>query len=1075
MAKRLTLLLTVALLVVFTAGVVWGVKQDPRLTTPTSLKDGSESFDYLMSTASGVFLQGYCGETTILSPYDTCIGCTWYDYQHNSRIPRMVANDYQDIGSVHGRHYTFMHLDLAPGPDAKRYVNYTYWDETDGWTTLPAPTITAQGNYTGYTGLAVTRDSRAVVIYHATQPIYPNDDDQGVTISIEPSVPGAIDFAGAKYWYDIPDSAGTDFKGMWPAGAVDGLGQIHMIFYEGDTAAGWSWMAYVRCAERPDDKLMCQCPGADSATLDKETQYFDPIGTAETFDSSGVISGFVATSKVSNKVAIVYPSLAEAETDSTLYQLSNDCYYIESTNGGDDWFSDPALLKSRRNCSNYGVDDLLRVYGEITAVYDFNDNLHIFWHTHKYDQEAAEVDINDVALWHFSEGTIRICGGDSVYANKIHAANWEDATAGAWNRLISKIGCGVGIKEGDNKNHLYANWTQFDTNTYNDAGNLSQGDLYVSASTDAGMTWMIPVNFTSSTQDSCAVGECASDHWGSMAERVDDSLYFQWIYDRDAGGVVQDEGEPTNNPVLVYALAKEEIPLENKARIGWAPSDFISPYVHTPTEGRDTVTLSIENIGTATLSNIQLTETAGWMNVTPSNIASIAAGGCPVNVEVEVIGQGSEEFYVDSIHVTSNDQAGNNDFYVRLHVVMSDVYVRPDFVTLTNPTMWVNVSNLGNLGNQVDTAGYYLHQDANEPSLLYDASVLLAFTAPNTDSVVGRHIFNERYLLPESDLNVTDVSGIKTKIAVGEYAPTTPQAPLPWHHRWWYWTILTKDYIFYSESSTDNKEQYVTLRYIKLYYNDPPPWWPDITPPATVPVAYLGMGLDIDAPSDSGSWNHPGQDELRRLAYLRGYGGGANENYRMGIAQRDTCFWAPLPAGGTILACWPDPSTIPSVDQPFAMHILRNDSTVYPYGGYDDTDLYKWMSTPGDSIQRDTLGAIVPEDHNIVTTGRVIPAGSFPFADTARVAYAMVVSDEFDIDHMNSCIDMLKCGNANRDNAVTIADVVYLVSFLLKSGAEPFTFMSDADGNGLVAIADAVWLVNYLFRSGPPPKCSSDW
>lgn len=1073
MAKRLTLFLAVALLVLITVGMVWSAKQNPDLLKPDRPIIGDESFDYLITKAPTVFPTAFCGETTILSPYDTVIGCTWYDYQHNSRIPRMNANDYQTIGSHHGHHYSFMYQD-AWGTGSKRYVSVTYYDSVFGWEQIPAPTITAQGNRAGYCGMNIFMDSRGVPYYHTTEPVFPNTDDMGVAISIEPNIPGKLEFKDAAYWYDVPDSGGTGFVGMWPAADVDGDDQIHIVMNEGDTSPGPAWQGYVRCTEGPGvDSITCQSPGLPVYSIAKETQYFDPLNEVYVYDTSGVIGANLTCSRVSAKVAICYAALAETETDSSLYQVSNDVFYIESPNGGDNWFTHPDSMQMRRNCSNYKVEDKMRCYGEVTAVYDLEDTLHVYWYTHYYDQEANEIDINDIALWHFSEKTKRFCDGDTVFANKMHAVSWEDATAGAWNRLIAKITSGVGINEGNNENYLYVTWTQFDTAKWNDAGNQTQGDLYTTASTDAGMTWMVPVNITQSWVDSCAEGECANDHWGSMAERVDDYLHLQWIYDLDVGGSVQDEGQPTNSPVLVYDFDEDNIPLENKARIGWTPSDFIIPYVHCPTNGSVQKKLIIENIGTAALTNIVLTETAGWLSVSPNNIASITAGGCPVNVTLTITGQAAEEFYVDSIHVTSNDQAGNNDFYIRLHVVMSDVYVAEEDSTYGNPNMYVGVSNVGNLGNQVDTAGYYLHQDVGEPSYLYDGSVLLGFTAGNGDSLVARWIFNEHYLLPERDVAYDSIHTLKTKIIDAEFNPTTPQAPLPWHHRWWYWTIRTKDYIFYSESSTDNKEQYFSLRYIKMYYNPPPPWWPDITVPASITPHYLGMGLDIDCPSDSGSDNYPGSDESRRMAFIRGYGGGTYENYRMGIAQRDTCFWTAGPVG-PVYCCWPDPNTVVK-DIPFAMHVLRNDSVVYPYGGYDDTDCYKWMSLPGDSIQPDTLGDTPETDYNIITTGRVIPAGSFPPSDTHEVAYALVVTDRFEIDHMDSTIDMIMCGNANRDKAVTIADVVYIVSYLFKGGEEPWLYGSDADGTGIVTIADAVYLVGYLFKGGAPPQCSTDW
>jgi hypothetical protein len=61
-------------------------------------------------------------------------------------------------------------------------------------------------------------------------------------------------------------------------------------------------------------------------------------------------------------------------------------------------------------------------------------------------------------------------------------------------------------------------------------------------------------------------------------------------------------------------------------------------------------------------------------------------------------------------------------------------------------------------------------------------------------------------------------------------------------------------------------------------------------------------------------------------------------------------------------------------------------------------------------------------------------------------------------------------GDANADGNTTIADVVYIVNYLFKSGSEPIPLETgDIDGDNLCQIQDAVYLVNYLFKGGSPP------
>ena|GEM_PF-1025429 len=61
-------------------------------------------------------------------------------------------------------------------------------------------------------------------------------------------------------------------------------------------------------------------------------------------------------------------------------------------------------------------------------------------------------------------------------------------------------------------------------------------------------------------------------------------------------------------------------------------------------------------------------------------------------------------------------------------------------------------------------------------------------------------------------------------------------------------------------------------------------------------------------------------------------------------------------------------------------------------------------------------------------------------------------------------------GDANGDGEVNIGDVVYLVSYLYKSGPAPSPAPAgDVNCDDLINVGDVVYLVNYLFKGGPPP------
>jgi hypothetical protein len=61
-------------------------------------------------------------------------------------------------------------------------------------------------------------------------------------------------------------------------------------------------------------------------------------------------------------------------------------------------------------------------------------------------------------------------------------------------------------------------------------------------------------------------------------------------------------------------------------------------------------------------------------------------------------------------------------------------------------------------------------------------------------------------------------------------------------------------------------------------------------------------------------------------------------------------------------------------------------------------------------------------------------------------------------------------GDANQDQRVTVADVVFLVNYLFKGGTEPYYLAcGDVNRDCQTTVSDAVYLVNYLFKGGPLP------
>jgi hypothetical protein len=65
-----------------------------------------------------------------------------------------------------------------------------------------------------------------------------------------------------------------------------------------------------------------------------------------------------------------------------------------------------------------------------------------------------------------------------------------------------------------------------------------------------------------------------------------------------------------------------------------------------------------------------------------------------------------------------------------------------------------------------------------------------------------------------------------------------------------------------------------------------------------------------------------------------------------------------------------------------------------------------------------------------------------------------------------------KCGDVNGTGDVSLADIVYLISYLFKFGPEPDPqYCGDTNGDGNVSLSDIVYLIAYLFKFGPEPVC----
>ncbi|KPK98215.1 MAG: hypothetical protein AMJ90_09955, partial [candidate division Zixibacteria bacterium SM23_73_2] len=184
MVKKLLIIFALLVLaLLFLLNAPWAKKQQP-FSNP-HLPEVSKRYvqQYLLKPLTPVALKGI-----IESPYDHIIGYTYYDFQHNSAIPRMIANDYQEAPcGENGIHSTYMKL-TQPEITSNRYICYAYKAPCNPWGDDTC--FTPSFRRAGYGGLDIFLDSRVVLIYHHVNP-GPDPSSRRSVITIQKPSPGA--------------------------------------------------------------------------------------------------------------------------------------------------------------------------------------------------------------------------------------------------------------------------------------------------------------------------------------------------------------------------------------------------------------------------------------------------------------------------------------------------------------------------------------------------------------------------------------------------------------------------------------------------------------------------------------------------------------------------------------------------------------------------------------------------------------------------------------------------------------------------------------------------------------------
>ncbi len=1023
------------------------------------------------------------------------VGNTWYDYQHNGTIGRMIdwGNDPSSSTPGASKIY-FGWMDLPGAALAERNYSYNVFISELG--ILGGPTdLQPSDEYAGYVNVQSTNDGRLVIGGH---------NNQGAGNQVHMYWPPL----GFGWWNDsrIPDSVAaygaTSHAVIWPKFAYqEGTDTVtHVIAQVSSASAG-----------DPQSIYYFRKVGANELGVWDYPPYI--------VDTIYTLSHDITASRISDKVAMTWTAnLAydPATTDGTMnascdtcsdtspfsVQWDNDIYYQTSDDQGVTW--NPRVNATKAQYGEVGF----RAYTDLSCLIDSNDDLHILWSAIPWAADISNTFLDSQSrLFHYSENV--------PFVRTVANAEWAtslpngDATfecgPGGWNIFISKMQ----ISECDGK--LYAMWVQFQdlpngitddcaARAATEYSGSANGELYLSVSSDGGATWDASRNLTNSRTPGCdpngGFGDCESDNWASMVEYgrqnivgedwlgadiVDPSglyagdyfLDIQYVHDRDPGGITKNEGTWQLSNINWFRLAcVEPIP---------APEITISPNnIAAPTWTKMGIELpldlKVENNGNVALTYSTTIEedngAAGWLAVSglsgavPSGLSNVEVGTLHLNNGAV---QNTEALLIGRVIFNSNAPSSPDTLEVSLYVVDTIVSSWPP--DTVQGYLSLSVNNAGNYGNSgdnrinLDFVTNGADCDSTATVYLYDASPII-LQVNGSDTTVASSIFDNSWLSPNGfKPQGGDVNGVEA--SYNWYTTGMFVSPD---------TTIALEQTFYAPTAAG--ANYI-IKKLKVWSYDG--------------LAHTGLrigdAIDWDIPSDSGGWNYAGFDASRNLIYQIGAEFDQDDTLPDGSVNPlgDDCVDADRRFGGmAYLGSFLNGSE--HIGIPYSAYTARNDSFIFPQGNFLAGELWKNMDATGYSID-----AKVEDQHMVMCYDPGLNLGA---TDTLEYWVALVTVQsgtsrdiETAADNARSFAGTLPfpfpdpgCCIGDRGNvdggpddgtfpgSMNIGDLVYMVAYMFQGGpAPPCLEEADCNGDGDIDIADLVCMVSFMFQFGLPP------
>ncbi len=502
------------------------------ITPPVPFTTGAEDDNFIPFYPPETDLQDYDGMDIV---GDTvAIGTTWYVHQSNGSLGRLVAKD--SLGYLH---FVWMNGLSAGASNRHIYYNYINPQGIQGW--FGVGTQVDAVYRAGYTCLDVRHGGRAFPCFHQVQTM-------GSPITWTAAAADVQPHFGAFLTTEAPSYPGINAliwpKAQWGNGTIP---RFHVVAMENVGIAG-----------APQRQFYTY--GTYNPT--SFTVIWNPTWTL--IEHSQTIAYDVGISPISNKVAIGWTHCKEAgypgQPGQTFTQMNNDVYLMIDDDGQNLTFSnpinltnfippDPTLLPD----TLLACRDTLRAYNDLSVYIDYDDYVHVAFTSCAYFAIPGTTYWNASIIWHWS---IQYPDSFRMIANAFDPNDLVNCGSG---NLKAQRPC---LSQDSTTGYLYCLYQYFDTDTshLNVLDNPS-GEVYMSVSTDGGLSWSQGTNLTETvTPYQASIGQCWSETAPTMAKRVDQYCHIMYILDRDVGTYGQTGGYRTLAPVKYHKVLTSEIP-----------------------------------------------------------------------------------------------------------------------------------------------------------------------------------------------------------------------------------------------------------------------------------------------------------------------------------------------------------------------------------------------------------------------------------------------------------------------------------------------------------------------------------